>query len=86
MKDEDSQFFRVNLNGYLVDFDGPNISYEKIVRKSYRNAPEDLSGFDYLVTVNPSKSAGTRGRVLSPGQSVEKFDGMFIHCQEIPEE
>jgi hypothetical protein len=86
MKDEDSQFYRVNLNGVSVEFDGPSISYEQIVRKAFPKTPADLSDFSYLVTIDGSEYTGRRSRVLTPEDSVEKFDGMFIHCAKIDSE
>ncbi len=74
MRDLDSQFDEITINGKTLEKKGMTISYDEIIDIAFPNS----KNVNYSVIVEASRSNWKKARILLPDQTVEKFDGMKI--------
>lgn len=74
MRDLDSQFDEITINGKTQEIKGMTISYDQIVNIAFPKAQR----VDYSVIIEASPSNWRKPQILLPGQKVEKFNGMKI--------
>lgn len=78
MRDLDSQFDEVTVNGKTQEVAGMYLTYEQAVKIAF---PEiNIMPKDIIVTIAESKPNWKEAQTLTFGNKVDKYDNMFIKC------
>ncbi len=76
MRDLDSQFDEVTINGKTQEISGMTISYDQVVKIAFPNS----LNLNCSIIIEESKENSKKSQILLPNSSVEKFNGMKIKC------